>query len=270
MTGDPAASRSIDTSRPHGARIYDYLLGGKTYFDVDVQAGEDLLKVLPTARSVTRTNRDFMARVTRTLAAEYGVRQFLDIGTGIPTEPNLHQVAQRVAPECRVVYTDNDPIVLEHARALMRGDAQGRTAYLPADVRDPDRILRSEAVRRVLDFERPVALSLLALLHFLPDGDGPYEIVTRLRDALPPGSFLVLSHCTADFAPEAMAEGVRIYHERGMHTQVRTEAEIRRFFGDAAFLEPGLVMPHQWRPDPDTEVLTPAESSFYAGVARTP
>ncbi|MFG3256915.1 SAM-dependent methyltransferase [Streptomyces sp. NPDC048172] len=264
-TGPPTR---IDTTRPHGARVYDYLLGGKTWFAVDEAAGSDLLSVLPTARSVTRTNRDFMARATRTLAAEYGVRQFLDIGTGIPTEPNLHQVAQREAPDARVVYADNDPIVLEHAKALMRGTPQGRTAYLSADVREPERILRSPEVAEVLDLGRPVALSLLALLHFLPDEDGPYEIVERLRDALPPGSFLVLSHCTADMDAAAMERAVRVYHERGMRTQVRDGDQVRRLFGDFELIEPGLVMPHEWRPDPDTTVLTPAESSFYAGVAR--
>ncbi|CAM5462742.1 SAM-dependent methyltransferase OS=Streptomyces griseomycini OX=66895 GN=FHS37_000925 PE=4 SV=1 [Streptomyces griseomycini] len=215
MTGTEPVAARIDTSRPHPARVYDWFLGGKDNYPVDEELGRHIMSVDGTARHVARTNRWFMQRVTRWLAGRAGIRQYLDIGTGIPTEPNLHQVAQRIAPESRVVYADNDPIVLGHAEALLRSTPEGLTAYIEADVRRPDRIL--EQARESLDFTRPLALSLVALTHFLGDEDDPHGLVARLVDALPSGSHLVLSQLTADFDPVALARGVEMYRAARRH-----------------------------------------------------
>ncbi|WP_314172809.1 SAM-dependent methyltransferase [Streptomyces winkii] len=259
----------IDTSRPHAARLYDYYLGGKDWFPVDRDAAEQVKKVFPVAETGARANRDFMHRVTRHLAREHGVRQFLDIGTGIPTSPNLHQVAQETAPECRVVYADHDPLVLEYADALMHSTAEGRTAYVQADFRH-DSVLDTREVRETLDLDRPVALSLLALLHFVPDGNRPREIVRAMLGRLAPGSFLVLSHATADFDDEGHLEQVtKIYEEGGTAVQIRSAAEIAAFFDGLEMIEPGLTPTHRWRPDaPST--ITDAEAFIYAGAARKP
>src|SRR5689334_17353852 len=204
MTGqDPAQDAVvIDTSKPHPARMYDWYLGGKDNYPVDEEMGRQMLALDPRVPVMARVNRAFMHRATRWLA-QNGVRQFLDIGTGIPTEPNLHQIAQAVAPDARVVYCDNDPIVLAHAAALLRSSDRGVTEYLQADVRDPDAIL--DGARKILDFDRPVALSLVALLHFVPDADGAHELVGRLLSELPSGSHLMVTHATADFTPEESA-----------------------------------------------------------------
>lgn len=264
------ASGEIDTSKPHSARMYDYYLGGKDWFPVDREAAEQVKKVFPMARTGARANRDFMHRATRHLASAHGVRQFLDIGTGIPTAPNLHQVAQAVIPECRVVYADHDPVVLEYADALMRSSTpEGRTAYVQADVRR-DRVLETREVRETLDLDEPVALSLLALMHFVPDEDGPRELVRSMLDRLAPGSFLVLSHATADFDGEALLKQVKeIYGKGGTPLRVRDEEEIRSFFDGLEMIEPGLTPTHRWRPDRPT-TMSDAEAFFYAGVARKP
>ncbi|MFF1274575.1 SAM-dependent methyltransferase [Streptomyces marokkonensis] len=270
MTGTEPLAARIDTSRPHPARVYDWFLGGKDNYPVDEELGRRIMSLDGTARHVARTNRWFMQRVTRWLAGTAGVRQYLDIGTGIPTEPNLHQLAQRVAPESRVVYTDNDPIVLKHAEALLRSTPEGVTAYVQADVREPERILRQ--ARESLDLGRPVALSLVALTHFLGDADDPYALVARLVDDLPPDSYLVLSQLTADFDPEAVGRGVAMYEAGGVTLAPRTRAEIARFFEGLELVEPGLVQVTDWHPE-----LAVGESndenaviSLYGAVARKP
>ncbi|MBC3981315.1 SAM-dependent methyltransferase [Streptomyces sp. AC536] len=264
-----AASR-IDTSKPHPARMYDYYLGGKDHYEVDQQAAEKVVEINPGIKVCAGTNRRFMHRATRYLAAA-GVRQFLDIGTGIPTEPNLHQVAQSVAPEARVVYADNDPIVLTHAQALLRSTREGRTAYIHADVREPEKILAAQELRETLDMSQPVALSLNALLHFVPDEFHAYDLVERLVAALAPGSYLVLSHVTSDFAPDVWARVVDIYHRGGIPAQTRSRAEVERFFTGLELVEPGVEVPHRWRPDAETDAnVTDADVSLYGAVARKP
>ncbi|MFF3504964.1 SAM-dependent methyltransferase [Streptomyces sp. NPDC003247] len=258
----------IDTSKPHPARMYDYYLGGKDNYPVDAEAAERVLQGLPHGRGPALANRAFMHRAVRFLAEEGGVRQFLDIGTGIPTSPNLHEVAQSTDPAARVVYVDNDPIVLAHAQALLRSAPEGSTDYVQADARDPDAIL--EAAARTLDLSRPVGLSLIALLHFLPD-DHAYDSVTRLLAALAPGSYLVLSHTTADFDPESTARALQVYRDRGVFLTVRSHAEISRFFTGLELIDPGLVPGVQWRPAPSpTPPTTGPTDLFYAGVARKP
>ncbi|SCK10162.1 SAM-dependent methyltransferase [Streptomyces sp. WMMB 322] len=264
----------IDTSRPHSARMYDYYLGGKDWYPVDEQAAEKVLQACPQIRLTAETNRSFMHRATRTLAAEYGVRQFVDIGTGIPTPPNLHQIAQEVAPESCVVYADHDATVLEYAHVLMRSTPEGRTAYINADVRDDD-ILGSPQLREVIDLDKPVALSLVALLHFVPDDRKPYEIVRGLLDQLASGSFLVLSHVTADFDAAAWQGVKKVYDAGGTTVALRDKQEFGRFFDGLDVIDPGVTVAHEWRPgDPsevsgeDPELLRSA--ALYAGVGRKP
>ncbi|WP_328317958.1 SAM-dependent methyltransferase [Streptomyces sp. NBC_00388] len=250
----------IDTSRPHPARVYDWLLGGKDNYPVDQQVGE---KLPVEARGNAARNRAFMHRAAAWLARN-GVDQFLDIGTGIPTAPNLHQVVQAVAPAARVVYADNDPIVLRHAEALLISSPEGATDYIHADVREPELIL--ERARELLDFGRPVALSLIALLHFLPDDQDPYGITRTLVDALPPGSWLVLSHGTADQHPELADETRAAYRNGAISLRMRTRAEVEPFFEGLDLVAPGLVPAAEWYQDgpaPEKE-----RSGFYVGVAR--
>ncbi|MEU1278154.1 SAM-dependent methyltransferase [Streptomyces sp. NPDC005805] len=271
MTGtEPAASARIDTSRPHPARVYDWYLGGKDNYPVDEELGRKIMGVDGTARHVARTNRWFMQRVTRWLAREAGILQYLDIGTGIPTEPNLHQIAQSVAPEARIVYTDNDPIVLTHAEALLRSTPEGVTDYVQADVREPGRIL--EQARKTLDFGAPVSLSLVALTHFLGDDDRPYDLVAELVSALPSGSYLVLSQLTADLDPAAVTRGVQMYAAGGVTLAPRTHAEVTRFFDGLDVVDPGVVQLTRWHPELAVdEVVDPhAVISLYGAVGRKP
>ncbi|CAL9406091.1 methyltransferase [Streptomyces sp. DH-12] len=267
MTGQHPVE--IDTTRPHPARMYDWYLGGKDNYPVDEAMGRQMLALDPRVPVMARVNRAFMQRATRWLAGQ-GVRQFLDIGTGIPTEPNLHQVAQRVAPDARVVYCDNDPIVLAHAEALLRGTAEGVTDYLQADVREPDTIL--EGARKVLDFDRPIALSLIALLHFVPDEDDAHALVTRLVDALPPGSYLVISHATADFTPEESEEATAKLKGAGVTLALRSRGELTRFFDGLDLVEPGVQVPHLWRPELGDPVPGQDDGVIpgYGAVARKP
>ncbi|WP_435601522.1 SAM-dependent methyltransferase [Streptomyces sp. C10-9-1] len=271
MTGtDPAAFSRIDTSRPHPARVYDWYLGGKDNYPVDEELGRRIMGVDGTAQHVARTNRWFMQRVVRWLAGQAGVRQYLDIGTGIPTEPNLHQIAQAADPTARIVYTDNDPIVLTHAAALLRSTPEGATDYIQADVRDPGRILQE--ARRTLDFDRPLALSLVALTHFLGDEDRPYDLVAELVRALPSGSYLVLSQLTADLDPAAVMTGVQMYKASGVTLAPRTHAEVGRFFEGLELVDPGVVQVTGWRPElaVDEAVLEGAVISLYGAVGRKP
>ncbi len=271
MTGTEPAPAPVDTSRPHPARVYDWWLGGKDNYPVDEELARKILAADNTAVRGARATRRFMHRAVRTLA-EAGIRQFLDIGTGIPTEPNLHQVAQAVAPESRVVYADNDPIVLRHAEALLHGSAQGATDYVHADVREPERILRLAG--ESLDFGRPVALSLVALTHYLgdaADGDDVYGLLKRYADALAPGSFLVLSQVTPDLNPEAVGKAAELFARGGTPFFPRSLTEFARFFDGLELLGPGVIPVTGWRPDPE-DVAAQSEGivPVYAGVARKP
>ncbi|MFF4013541.1 SAM-dependent methyltransferase [Streptomyces sp. NPDC001843] len=247
MTGqDPMAAVQIDTSRPHPARMYDWYLGGKDNYPVDEEMGRQMLALDPRVPVMARVNRAFMHRATRWLAQQ-GVRQFLDVGTGIPTEPNLHQIAQGIAPESRVVYCDNDPIVLAHAAALLRGTDEGATEYLQADVRDPAAIMAG--AKQVLDMDRPVALSLVALLHFVSDEDGAHDLVGRLLSELPSGSYLVMTHATADFTPEESAAAIEKLKAAGVTLALRSREEFTRFFTGLELVDPGVEVVHKWHPE---------------------
>ena len=258
----------IDTSVAHPARVYDYWLGGKDNFAADREAAERVLAVTPGLRERVLANRAFLARATRYLAAEAGIRQFLDIGTGIPAASNTHEVAQAVAPDSRIVYVDNDPIVLVHAKALLASGPQGATQYVDGDIRDAGPIL--EAASATFDFSQPIGLMLLGILHLIQDSEDPYRVVAGLMDGLPSGSYLALSHPASDFNRVAQAEAQRRYNERVSTPQtLRTRAEVARFFDGLELVPPGVVYVHTWRPNPGDVV--PAEGrSAHGGVARKP
>ncbi|WP_425086134.1 SAM-dependent methyltransferase [Streptomyces hainanensis] len=263
--------------QPHSARMYDFFLGGKDNYEPDRRAAIQALTVYPGIITLARENRSFMHRAIRMLA-EAGIRQFLDIGTGIPTSPNLHEVAQSVAPESRVVYVDNDPLVLAHAQALLDSSPEGRTAYLRADATDPESILSAPELAETLDLTRPVALSACAVLHFMPDDRDPFGVVRTLLDAMPAGSALTVSHATPDYDPVATEKAVEIYRASGTPAQVRGRAEVARFFAGLDLVEPGIEVAHRWRPyevssrlpAPARQTLTDAEVSLLAGVAFKP
>jgi hypothetical protein len=265
----------LHTDRPHPARVYDVLLGGKTNYKPDRDAAQGVIDALPTAVMSAKANRDFMHRMVRHLAGEAGIRQFLDIGTGIPTSPNLHEVAQEIEPSARIVYADNDPIVLAHSRALHTGTAEGRTAYIPADVTDPDSILASDELQATLDMKQPVALTLLLLMHWIPKRHDPYALVSHLVDALPSGSYLALSHITNDFDADGMGQVEEGLEDAGSGVIARSHQQVMDFFSGLEMIEPGLVVPQRWRP-PTTEIdgtdpsKPDARVSIYAGVARKP
>ncbi|KOT46771.1 methyltransferase [Streptomyces caelestis] len=258
--------KPIDTSWPHPARMYDYYLGGKDSYPVDEEAAERVISLLPAIRIAARTNRSFMNRAAR-LLADRGVYQFLDIGTGIPTEPNLHQVVQAVNPQSRVVYVDNDPVVLRHAEALLRSTPEGATKYIEADVREPEMII--EGAQETLNFDEPVALSLVALLHFVSDEYEPYDLVNDLLAPLPSGSFLMLSHVTGDFDPAGWAKAVDIYRKSGVPAQVRSRDEFSKFFTGLDLIDPGVQLVTDWHPDSDQEFID-EQVPLYVGVAQKP
>lgn len=271
-TGNWEPPRELDTGVPHTARMYDYYLGGKDNFEVDRKAAQAAIAAYPALPLLARTNREFLGRAVE-FAARHGLRQFVDIGTGIPAVGSTNQVAQRVAPDARVVYVDNDPIVATHARALLASHPVGHTSVVEADLRDPASILDHPGLRAAVDLAQPVALMLVAVLHFVRDEDGAAEIVRTLRDALAPGSALILSHGSPDFATrESAAEGARIYRNASAPLVLRERAAIEPFFGDFEFAGPGLVQLPLWRPEsghvPTTELPEGwAEVSAYAGVA---
>ncbi|MGI8332130.1 SAM-dependent methyltransferase [Actinomadura scrupuli] len=257
----------LKTDVPHSARIYDFLLGGKDNFAADRAAAAAITEDWRNLPRSMRANRNFMRRVARHLAAERGIRQFLDIGTGLPTSPNLHEVVQEAAPESRVVYVDNDPIVLVHARALLTSTPEGRTTYIDADLRDPCTILGTPQLRETLDLTRPIALSLIAILQFIPDEDEAHAVVDRLVRPLPPGSFLALSTVTADSAPEEVNGGVAAYNARGIPTKARSRAEVECFFAGLNLIDPGVVLVNHWHPDDLAAKAEDRHVHMYGGVA---
>jgi S-adenosyl methyltransferase len=271
-TGDAEPVTDLRQDRPHSARMYDVYLGGKTNYAADREAAAKVAEVYPGIFTCARENRDFMHRATRILAKEYGIRQWLDIGTGIPTSPNLHEVAQEIVPEAHVVYADHDPIVLAHARALLTSTPEGRTAYVQGDVNQPEAILAHPDLTDTLDLKQPVALSLNALMHFVTDEQDPYGIVARLVDALPVGSALALSHCTPDFDPETWANVTAIYHAAGTPVRFRPREAVTRFFEGLELIEPGIVCGHRWRPEAGDRLRsvdggpTDATVSLWTGV----
>lgn len=241
----------LGTESAHPARVYDYLLGGKTNYPADREMGQRVLENVPTARVTAREGRAFMHRVVRHLAEEAGIRQFLDVGTGIPTSPNLHEIVQGVAPESRVVYTDNDPIVLAHSRALHQSTPEGRTAYIQADAGDPDSILGSADLTNTLDLSQPVALTLCLLLHWLPRTVDAYQVVHELVGVLAPGSYLVIAHVANDIVPpQSVGKIANDFQDGGGQMNPRNKDEVRRFFDGFTLITPGVVVPQQWRPEP--------------------
>jgi hypothetical protein len=256
----------FDAQVAHPARVYDYWLGGKDNFEADRIAGEETIAAYPAIRASARANRAFLARSARYLATEAGIRQFLDIGTGLPTANNTHEVAQAVAPQSRIVYVDNDPLVLSHARALLTSSPEGVTAYLDADLRDTGKILEQAA--DTLDFAQPVAIMLLAILHYIPDLAEAQRIVARLVRAVPSGSYLTISHAASDISPAEMAEMIRRMNQRlaeGNHVG-RPRAVVAQFFDGLELAEPGVVKVTEWRPESKTEAEGP--TSLWGGVAR--
>lgn len=261
----------IDTSSPHSARMYDYWLGGKDHFAADREAAEAVLAAAPATRIAVRENRAFIGRAVRYLVAEAGIRQFLDIGTGLPTANNVHDVAQAVEPSARVVYADNDPLVLAHARALLTSSAEGRTAYIHADLRDPAAILSAPAVREVLDFDQPVALMMAAVLHFISDEFKPAAIVATLLDALAPGSYLAATHVTGEHIPAQAATATRSYQSSGVQLHVRDSAEFGALaFSGLTLVPPGVVLVSEWRPEDNRQRPLPSEVNWYGGVGLKP
>lgn len=258
----------VDASVAHSARFWDYLLGGKNNYPVDREVGEQILARDPGLRHTARADRGFLIRAVRYLTGEAGIRQLLDIGTGLPTANNTHQVAQADAPECRIVYVDNDPLVLAHARALLTSTPQGATAYIHADLRDPDMILQEAT--RTLDFTRPIGLMLLGVVNYIINSDEAHTVVDRLLDALPSGSYLALSHPTAEVHGEAVEESVRLWNSTGAApVRTRTRQELISFFDRLELLEPGVVPCSRWRPE-SRDLGTLVEVHQYCGVGRKP
>jgi SAM-dependent methyltransferase len=273
VTENPAAAKlpsektllsRINTRKPHTARIWNYWLGGADYYEVDRAAGDRIRQLHPGIDDLARADRLFLGRAVRHLVADLGIRQFLDIGTGLPTADNTHQVAQSIAPESRVVYVDHDPRVLSHARALLATDPAGATDYVEADLHDPESILREAG--RTLDFDKPIAITLLGIVHFVRDDQEARDVVQRLVDALPSGSFLTIAHGCHDINRAEADDIVSFWNEHGTpKIAYRSAAEIARFFDGMELLQPGVVPCSRWRPgagDPDIDV------NQYCGVAR--
>jgi O-methyltransferase involved in polyketide biosynthesis len=264
----PPPFPKIDTKVPHSARIWNYWLGGKDNYPIDRKVGDQIRAVLPEIVDNARHDRVFLGRVVRYLTRDAGIRQFLDIGTGLPTADNTHQVAQRQAPESRIVYVDNDPLVLVHARVLLTGTAEGATDYVDGDLREPGVILEHAA--RTLDFTRPVALMLLGIMHYIEDDDEAHAIVRRLLDAVPSGSHLAIQHPTNTVSGARMDEAVRRWNETGgVPIRLRTPDELARFFVDLELLEPGVVSCSRWRPEA-TRWGIPPEVDIFGAVGRKP
>jgi len=263
----PGQGLRFDTSVASIARIYDYWLGGKDNFKVDREAAEEMIQVFPGIVAGVRMNRAFLGRAIHYLAAEAGIRQFLDIGTGLPSSNNTHEVAQRAAPDSRIVYVDNDPIVLSHAKALLTSTPEGACAYIDADIRNAGQILKEAA--GTLDFSRPVAVCLIMILQFIPDENDPWQITRTLMDAVPSGSYLVVAHPAND-VDVVVAPALRQLSTRmgGTRALPRSHPEVMRFFEGLEMVEPGLVQLHRWRPG--TGVDTGKNLAAYGGAGRKP
>ncbi|MEV4517893.1 SAM-dependent methyltransferase [Dactylosporangium sp. NPDC049525] len=263
----------VDTSRPHPARRYDYLLGGKDHFAADRASADELARTFPHIRAAARENRKFLIRAVRCLARA-GIRQFLDIGTGYPTVPNVHEAARAIAPDSRVLYVDNDPVVVAHARVLLTSPQPDTVGYLQAELRDPTTILDSPQAHATLNLRQPIGLLLVAVLHFLDDTDHPYQAVNTLIERLPPGSFLALSHVTFDPLPDNTTRNLTALAQpaAGHGTfRARTREEIAQFLSGLDLIEPGLVSVVDWHPDEDPKPEAPAEhAAFDVAVARLP
>ena len=259
-----AESPSFDTTIPHPARIYDYWLGGKDNYEADREAAEQVIATQPSILATVRANRAFLRRAVQYLAGEAGIRQFLDIGAGLPTNENTHQIAQEIAPESRIVYVDNDPVVRAHARALLTSTTEGATGYVQADARDTSTILREAA--RTLDLSQPLAVMMLGLLHYIPDADRPLQIVSRLMDGVAPGSYLAISEATRDIDTHSITESAARFNARRVAAPFtpRTRAEIARYFSGLDLVAPGLVPLPQWRGMASAAQQIPA----YAAIAR--
>ena len=261
----------IDATVAHPARRYNYWLGGKDNFAADRASGDMIEAHFPHVRIGALANRALLRRATRYLAAEAGIRQFLDIGTGLPTADNTHEVAQAIDPASRIVYVDNDPLVMVHARALLTTSPQGCTSYLEADLRDPGRILAHPALRDTLDLDRPVALMLIAVLHFVPGDGAAQPLVAELLDALPAGSHLVATHATSDFGtPEEQARYREMVEQGRSDVWTRSHAEVTALFDGLELVEPGVVAAHRWRPDAGEPDYTDQQVNVWAGVGRKP
>jgi hypothetical protein len=267
-----AKRRVIDTTVAQPARRYNYWLGGKDHFAVDRASGDEMAEAFPTTRITAIENRRFLQRATRFLAGEAGIRQFLDIGTGLPTADNTHDVAQAVAPESRIVYVDNDPMVMVHARALLTSTPEGRTAYLEDDLRYPESILASREVRETLDLSRPVGLMLVAVLHFIPGEGAAAPIVRTLLDALAPGSYLVATNTTYDLpSPEAVARWEKLVATGRVDLWARPRAEFAALFDGLDLVEPGVVPVSEWRAENEPQPRPdPADVPMWAAVGRLP
>jgi O-methyltransferase involved in polyketide biosynthesis len=264
--------QGFDPSVANPARVWNYWVGGKDHFAADREAAEKVLELLPHMLLLAQLTRRFLIDTVHQLAADYGIRQFLDIGTGLPTADNTHDVAQRVAPQARIVYVDNDPVVISHAQALLAGTPEGVTAYLDADLRDPAKILAEAA--HVLDFSRPIAVLLVGVLHFIADSDDPHGIVKRLMDAVPSGSYLVIVHGASDIQAEAVAESSRLYNQMSSVPYTpRSHEQVARFFEGLDLVDPGVV-PIGYRAasgEPDAPVGGPADGgTSYCGIGRKP
>ncbi|MYU22264.1 SAM-dependent methyltransferase [Streptomyces sp. SID8352] len=264
------AHTDLGQDRPHGARIYDYLLGGSTHYAVDRRAGDELTRAFHPIETTAKVNRAFGLRAVRRLV-RLGVRQFVDVGTGLPHAPHLHDEAQAIAPECRFVHVDNDPLVIVYADELLHGTPEGRTERVRADATDPSGLWEAVTGLGVLDPGSPVALILHGLLHLVPDGRA-HESVARLLEPLPPGSYLSLSHCTGDFAPREWRAVAEVCARYGTPLRVRGHAEVAAFFDGLEPVGPGLVPAHRWFPEPGSGpgVVSDRQASLYAGVARKP
>ncbi len=265
--GKAPAFGEIDTTVAHSARIYDYWLGGKDNFAADRAVGAAMTRAIPDLPAMARHNRRFLARAVHYLVTQAGIRQFLDIGTGLPAAGAIHDIAAELDPRARVVYVDNDPIVLAHARALMAGASPEQTAYLHADLRQPEQILEHPELRATLDLSEPVALSVVAILMLLDDSDRPHDHLRTLTDSLAPGSHLALTHPTQDFNPHAVARAVAAANDGNVTLVPRTHEEVSRFFGDWSLVDPGVVPVKAWRPD-DGAPTEPESAYYWAGIAR--
>jgi len=265
---DLHSSPEIDTTVSHSARIWDYWLGGKDNYPVDREVGDRIEEMLPDIATQARADRTFLGRVVRYLAGEAGVRQFLDIGTGLPTVDNTHEVAQRVAPESKIVYVDNDPLVLVHARALLTSSSEGATDYIHADMRDPEGIVAG--AEQTLDFGRPIAITMLGVLWHVLDNDEAYSIISRLMGPMPSGSYLAINHPTLEVTGEKMATAIKYWNQYGKPPGThRTPAEIARFFDGMELVEPGVISITRWRPEA-TPFGEPDEIDQFGAVGRKP